>query len=136
MGLKNLVKRLDDAMGAISRENVVRAFTGQPAESVDEAALHDVIDSIPIIGDAASFRRVMTNKGNRMAQFGDAVIGVVPILGDVADLLITPDTNIVQVQEDRSKKMGPVETFFTGKWFSNIAERYIGGNKDRNIWKD
>ena len=135
MGVNKLLSNIDNAMSALSRATVMRALLGQPAQSKNEAALHDVVDLIPIVGDGASFRRIMTNKGNRLDQMVDAVIGAIPIIGDLADFFAKSDTNIVQFEESKIKDMGPMETILTAKWFDNMIERYVGG-EDRPIWHD
>lgn len=137
MGVDKLLRNVDQALSALNRENLVRGLVGQPAESKAEAALHDLIDLVPIIGDYSSFTRILTNKGNRFDQAVDAFVGLIPIVGDVADALLAGSTNIDQFEEKSIKKMGPVETFVTGKWFNNLLVKYVGGDKNiKSIWHD
>jgi len=137
MGVKNLVQNFPRVMKQESwRQSMVRGIMGLPAESKNEAALHDTIDLIPVIGDFPSFMRILTNKGNRVNQGIDAFVGAIPIAGDIADLLFTGDTNLKQF-EMRPKDMGTAETVLSGKWFSNAMEKYVGGNEDvGSIWTD
>jgi len=54
----------------------------------------DVIDSIPILGDIAQlFVIARTELEYQKYQIADFLVGLVPIIGDIADYLFTPDTN-------------------------------------------
>jgi len=136
MGLKNYIQNVPRILKQPSwRASLVRAFYGQPAQSKNEAVLHDTVDLLPVIGDGANAIRIYTNKGNRWQQARDFFIGLIPGIGDAADLVLSPDTNLKQF-EKRQEKMGKVETIVTGKWFPNMVERYVGGVKDREIFHD
>ena len=119
------------------RASLVRGLLGQPAQSKNEAVLHDSIDLIPVLGDIPGFIRVMSNKGNRAQQLTDALIGAIPIIGDLADLFLASDTNMQQFSHTNPKlvQKGTVETILTGSFIPNIIERYVGG-VDRPIWHD
>ena len=135
MGIKNFFKNLPKARRALNRPSIVRASTGQPAKSKDEAVLHDTVDLIPIIGDGPNLGRILTNKGNRKNQAKDFFVGLIPILGDGADLALTPDTNIKQFERHQIQPKGKVETVMTGSLIPNAIEKYAGG-EDRSIWED
>lgn len=117
------------------RPAISRALSGQPALNINEAALQDSIDLIPIVGDLPNIVKILTNKGNRINQLQDAAIGVIPIAGDIADFFFASDTNIQQIESNSVEKKGKVETFVTLSFVPNAIEKYIGG-VERNIWYD
>lgn len=137
MGVEDLVRHFDRAIGGIDRKTLVRALVGLNAQSQSEAALHDLVDLIPIIGDFPSFARILWAKGNRLDQAVDAFVGLVPVVGDAADLLLTGSTNIDQFEEKSIQEMGPVETALTLKFVANWISKNIGGDQSiKSIWKD
>ncbi len=119
------------------RPALARALVGQPAKNRNEAALQDSIDLVPIIGDVPNLVKVITNKGNRVRQLEDTLIGAIPIVGDIADLLLASDTNIQQVEKvpEWKQKKGKLETIVTMSFVPNAVEKYVGG-VNRDIWSD
>ena len=135
---ENLVKNTPKAFHQPAgwRAALIRTLTAQPPKNMNEAALQDIVDLIPVVGDAISAPKILTNKGNRMNQLKDWAIGVIPVVGDVADLFIASDTNMKQLSIPKEKqKKGTLETIFTGAVFSNATEKYLGG-VNRPIWHD
>lgn len=139
MGLKSLIRNFPKIMRQPEgfRPALARALAGQPAQNVNEAALQDSIDLIPVVGDVPNIIKVLSNKGNRIRQLEDTLIGAIPIIGDVADLLLASDTNIQQVERipEWKQRKGRLETLVTLSFVPNAIERYIGG-VDRSIWED
>jgi len=115
----------------------IRGLMGFPAESLMEAKLHDRIDLIPIVGDIPSGFRILYDKGNRANQALDWIVGIVPVVGDIADFLFTRDTNVKQWDKrSATKPMGTVETVLTGKVLPNVVDKYIGRSSRPSIWND
>lgn len=79
---------------------VRRALLTSEHDSLGEALLADIVDVIPVVGDLANAARVSDsmqredeNKDIRTAmQFIDAVVGVIPGIGDIADVLTPTNT--------------------------------------------
>lgn len=85
---------------------VMRATIKSSHRSIEEAILADIIDVIPIVGDVGNAMRVVdaAKKGESTPlalQTGDMIVGIIPIVGFIPDL-VTPTNTAIYVL--RSKK--------------------------------
>lgn len=92
-----------------------RAAVETNHRTLEEAVLADIIDVIPVAGDISNALRVINAaaRGEDRAlllQAGDLVIGAVPIIGTVGDLL-TPSNVAIYVLRKRklNKKIKKLE---------------------------
>lgn len=92
-----------------------RALLTSEHDSLAEAMLADLADVIPVVGDVANAARVsdsLERKDERRdirtaMQFIDAVVGVIPGIGDIADIL-TPTNTLYYIG---SRILPPPEKF-------------------------
>lgn len=97
-------------------KKALRAAVSTTHESLDEAIAADVIDVIPIAGDYANALRVVDAAQQKDPlrfglQTGDMILGAVPVIGFIGDLL-TPTNTLVfilkkQKLEKKLEKMSP-----------------------------
>ena len=82
-------------------KKALRAAVSSTHESLEEAIAADIIDVIPVAGDAANALRVIDAAQQKDPmrfglQAGDYVIGLLPIIGTIGDL-VTPTNTLVFV---------------------------------------
>lgn len=83
----------DDLERQRAVEDFVHALAGK-IENERQGRYADLIDTIPILGDFAQLFVIgRTEMEYQKYQITDFLLGLVPLIGDIADYLFTPDTN-------------------------------------------
>ena len=91
----------------LNKSTAKRILWGTTHKNLTEAILADVVDVIPVVGDLGNAIKVynLAKKGESdklTLHTGDLVIGIVPVIGAVGDL-ITPTNTLIFVM--RKKKL-------------------------------
>ena len=105
--MKSLFKKKKPESEKKASQKALRILVSSTHDSLQEAVLADIVDFIPIAGDYANAMRVIDaaqkKEPTKLAlQTGDLIVGSIPIIGDLFDLL-TPTNTVVFVL--RKKKL-------------------------------
>ena len=104
-----------------ARKDFGKAIVGD-TKTARRARYADTIDNIPILGDIAQLMVIArTEMEYQKMQINDFLIGLIPIVGDIADFVLTPDTN-KKVAESRLRQNYYNSLIAIGK--PNEAELY------------
>lgn len=93
----------------LNKETAKRIFLSSTHKSLKEAVLADVVDIIPIAGDVGNAFRMIeaAKKGEStklVLQTGDFVIGLIPVIGAIGDLITPTNTLIFVLRKQKFMK--------------------------------
>lgn len=88
-------------------QEVLRIVASSSQKNLSEALMSDAVDIVPVVGDVSNAIKVYDSakKGESkqlILHTGDFILGIIPIIGDFADLL-TPTNTLIYVM--RKKKL-------------------------------